>query len=100
MDYNATTPLDKQVVAAIRRSLETDWSNPSSQYPAGKEAKRSISHARSAIANMIGAKQPQDIVFVSGGTEVNENNFGFLVFRLFYKHYLILRQIISCFIRC
>ena len=75
MDYNATTPLEKEVVEAINKSLEQNWSNPSSQYKEGKEAKVAINSARSSIAQMINAKSPQDIVFVSGGTEVHIENF-------------------------
>ena len=70
MDYNATTPLERDVVHAINKSLESNWSNPSSQYEMGKEAKIAINNSRSAIATMINAKNSQDILFVSGGTEV------------------------------
>ena len=36
MDYNATTPLDREVLAAIHRSLKFAWGNPSSSHQAGK----------------------------------------------------------------
>jgi len=35
MDYNATTPLDREVLATIHRSLKFAWGNPSSSHQAG-----------------------------------------------------------------
>ncbi len=70
MDFNATTPLDPQVVEAISKSLIENWSNPSSLSAQGKEAKKQINESRKSIANMINANCPSDIIFVSGGTEV------------------------------
>jgi len=39
MDYNATTPLDREVLATIHRSLKFAWGNPSSSHQAGKMLK-------------------------------------------------------------
>jgi len=39
MDYNATTPLDREVLATIHRSLRFAWGNPSSLHLAGTELK-------------------------------------------------------------
>jgi len=39
MDYNATTPLDREVLATIHRSLRFAWGNPSSVHLAGTELK-------------------------------------------------------------
>jgi len=39
MDYNATTPLDREVLATIHRSLKFAWGNPSSSHLAGKMLK-------------------------------------------------------------
>lgn len=35
MDYNATTPLEPEVVQAITAAMQEAWGNPSSPYPAG-----------------------------------------------------------------
>ena len=80
MDYNATTPLDPRVVEAISKSLIENWSNPSSLSSRGKEAKRQINESRRQIAHMINAESQSDIIFVSGGTEVQSN---------FIKHSLV-----------
>lgn len=35
MDYNATTPLEPEVVQAVTEAMREAWGNPSSPYPAG-----------------------------------------------------------------
>ncbi|XP_032968701.1 selenocysteine lyase isoform X3 [Rhinolophus ferrumequinum] len=70
MDYNATTPLEPEVIQAMTEAMQEAWGNPSSPYPAGRKAKDIISAARESLAKMIGGK-PQDIIFTSGGTESN-----------------------------
>lgn len=35
MDYNATTPLDPEVIRAVTEAMRDAWGNPSSPYPAG-----------------------------------------------------------------
>ncbi|XP_077011671.1 selenocysteine lyase isoform X2 [Tamandua tetradactyla] len=70
MDYNATTPLEPEVMQAVEEAMRDAWGNPSSPYPAGRKAKDIINVARENLAKMIGGK-PQDIIFTSGGTESN-----------------------------
>ncbi|XP_054556165.1 selenocysteine lyase [Talpa occidentalis] len=70
MDYNATTPLEPEVIQAVVEAMRDAWGNPSSPYPAGRKAKAIIAAARENLAAMIGGA-PQDILFTSGGTESN-----------------------------
>lgn len=35
MDYNATTPLEPEVIQAMTEAMQEAWGNPSSPYPAG-----------------------------------------------------------------
>lgn len=35
MDYNATTPLEPEVIQAVTEAMREAWGNPSSPYPAG-----------------------------------------------------------------
>jgi selenocysteine lyase len=70
MDYNATTPLDRDVLAAIHRALKSAWGNPSSSYHAGVKAKSLVAESRQFVAAMIGAAA-DEIIFTSGGTEAN-----------------------------
>nr|XP_061834611.1 selenocysteine lyase-like [Nerophis lumbriciformis]XP_061834612.1 selenocysteine lyase-like [Nerophis lumbriciformis] len=70
MDYNATTPLEPEVMQAICEALQDAWGNPSSGYEAGVKAKAIIKQARENVARMVGGKA-EDIIFTSGGTEAN-----------------------------
>ncbi|XP_060567870.1 selenocysteine lyase-like [Ruditapes philippinarum] len=70
LDYNATTPLEPEVVESIQDALKSAWGNPSSSHHAGKSAKALIDQARENVARMLGAKS-SDIVFTSGGTEAD-----------------------------
>ncbi|XP_036610980.1 selenocysteine lyase [Trichosurus vulpecula] len=70
MDYNATTPLEPEVIQAVTEAMQEAWGNPSSPYLAGKKAKDMINAARENLAKMVGGK-PQDVIFTSGGTEAN-----------------------------
>ncbi|CAN9500804.1 unnamed protein product [Ophioblennius macclurei] len=70
MDYNATTPLEPEVIQAISEALQNAWGNPSSNYVAGIKAKAIINESRENVARMIGGKS-EDIIFTSGGTEAN-----------------------------
>ncbi|XP_052493063.1 selenocysteine lyase isoform X6 [Budorcas taxicolor] len=81
MDYNATTPLEPEVIEAMTEAMREAWGNPSSSYPAGRKAKEIINTARENLAKMIGG-QPQDVIFTSGGTESNN-----LVIQSMVKHF-------------
>ncbi|XP_017280699.1 selenocysteine lyase isoform X2 [Kryptolebias marmoratus] len=70
MDYNATTPLEPEVIQAVSEALWDAWGNPSSNYEAGVKAKAIINRSRQNVARMVGGKA-EDIVFTSGGTEAN-----------------------------
>ncbi|KAL1023369.1 hypothetical protein UPYG_G00039930 [Umbra pygmaea] len=70
MDYNATTPLEPEVIQAVTEALHEAWGNPSSSYTAGVKAKTIITQARESVARLVGGK-PDDIIFTSGGTEAN-----------------------------
>lgn len=41
MDYNATTPLEPEVIQAMTEAMREAWGNPSSPYPAGNPRRRS-----------------------------------------------------------
>lgn len=68
LDYNATTPIDPQVLRAMLPYLQEHFGNPSSNHPYGLNAKEAAWKAREQVANLIGAK-PDEIVFTSGGSE-------------------------------
>ena len=70
LDYNATTPIAKEVADAMRPYLDNYFGNPSSAHSFGVKTKTAIEKARSQIARLIGCKT-SEIVFTSGGTESN-----------------------------
>jgi cysteine desulfurase len=67
-DYNATTPLDPQVRAAMLPFLGEVWGNPSSMHHVGRQARAFLDEARERAAKVLGS-QPGEVVFTSGGTE-------------------------------
>ena len=69
-DYNATTPLDPEVRAAMNEALDGTFGNPSSMHSAGQAARRLVDRARAQVAALIGAAA-DEIVFTSGGTEAD-----------------------------
>ena len=70
LDYNATTPLDPAVRAAMLPFLDEIWGNPSSVHHVGRRARALLDEARDRAAKVLGAK-PSEIIFTSGGTESN-----------------------------
>ncbi|XP_072111819.1 selenocysteine lyase [Mobula birostris] len=82
MDYNATTPMESEVIQTVTEAMHEAWGNPSSSYAPGRKAKEWIDWSRETIAQMVGGR-PQDIIFTSGGTEANN-----LVFHTAVKYFL------------
>jgi len=70
LDYNATTPIMKEVAEAMQPYLFGYFGNPSSSHRFGVQAKMAVELARKQVADCLGA-QPAEIIFTSGGTESN-----------------------------
>ena len=70
LDYNASTPIDPAVAAAMRPFLEDHYGNPSSGHWASTEAKAALETARGQVASLLGC-HTDEIVFTSGGSEAN-----------------------------
>jgi cysteine desulfurase len=70
LDYNATTPIDKEVAEAILPYLTENFGNPSSNHEYGLIAKKAIENARKQVAELLNCS-PEEIIFTSGGTESN-----------------------------
>jgi cysteine desulfurase len=70
LDYNASTPVDPAVVAAMRPFLAGHYGNPSSGHWAATAAKAALETARSQVAALLGCHD-DEVVFTSGGSEAN-----------------------------
>jgi cysteine desulfurase len=70
LDYQATTPTDPRVVAAMLPYFTEIFGNPHSSHRFGKAAETAVEAARGQVASLIGA-DPREIVFTSGATEAN-----------------------------
>ncbi len=68
LDEAATTPLKRDVLAAMGPFLGPEFGNPSSHHEVGEAALRALDRARADVAEMLGAR-PGEITFTSGGTE-------------------------------
>lgn len=70
LDYNATTPIDKEVAGAMKPFLDELFGNPSSSHEFGIRTKKAVETARNQVAGLIGCSR-EEIIFTSGGTESN-----------------------------
>jgi cysteine desulfurase len=68
LDYNATTPVDPDVLKAMLPYHGDEFGNPSSAHALGRRARDAVEGARVEVASLIGAS-PDEILFTSGGTE-------------------------------
>ena len=75
LDHNATTPILPEVAAAMAECQSAAFANPESQHQLGRRARRALEDAREGIAEILGAdvtgRQPDLVIFTSGGTEAN-----------------------------
>lgn len=70
LDYNATTPIDKEVADAMAPYLYGFYGNPSSSHPYGTQTKLAVESARGQVAKLLNC-QPDEVIFTSGDTESN-----------------------------
>ncbi|MGC2294489.1 MAG: cysteine desulfurase family protein [Candidatus Acidiferrales bacterium] len=70
LDYNATTPVDREVLDAMLPYFSGNFGNASSIHSAGQRGRSAVDAARESVAALIEAK-PSEIVFTCGGTEAD-----------------------------
>ncbi len=67
-DHAATTPVSREVTAAMMPCFEQAWGNPSSMHGKGYEAKKYLEDARSTVADCLGCST-KEVFFTSCGSE-------------------------------
>jgi cysteine desulfurase len=70
LDYNATTPVDREVLDAMLPYFSGSFGNASSIHSTGQRGRAAVDAARESVATLLGAK-PSEIVFTCGGTEAD-----------------------------
>jgi cysteine desulfurase len=85
LDYNASTPVDPTVAAAMRPFLDNHYGNPSSGHWASTAAKTALETARSQVAALLSCHS-DEIVFTSGGSEANNLALKGVFFKLRATH--------------
>ncbi len=68
-DNAATTPLSPRALEAMTPYLTSRFGNPSGIHRVAREAARALADARARMAELLGADDPTEIFFTSGGTE-------------------------------
>jgi len=69
MDHTASRPIDPRVFKAMIPFFKEIYGNPSSLHSFGLDAKKALEESRTKVARLIGAENPEEIRFTSGGTE-------------------------------
>ena len=69
LDYNASTPMDPEVVDVMRQCLAFQG-HPSSPHPHGRQAAAAVEHSRDLVATALGCKK-SEVIFCSGSTEAS-----------------------------
>jgi cysteine desulfurase len=68
LDYNATTPVDPAVVAAMLPYLDTHFGNPSSSHFYAQATREAMTQARAQLAQLLSCA-PDEVIFTGGGSE-------------------------------
>ena len=70
-DNAATTKMSEAALKTMVSLIEETYGNPSSLYTFGQKAKEVLEQARAETAEAIGAADPREILFTSGGSEAD-----------------------------
>jgi len=68
LDHAATTPVAREVLAAMQPYFADEYGNPSSIHMLGQRGEAAVEWARAEVAAVLGCPA-QDVIFTSGGSE-------------------------------
>ncbi|MDD1727158.1 MAG: cysteine desulfurase [Methanothrix sp.] len=71
LDHQSCCPVDPRVEEFARRHSCIDFGNPSALHSRGLAAKAAVEEARGKVAELIGAENPECIIFTAGATQAN-----------------------------
>ncbi len=71
LDHSAASPLLPEVREAMRPYLDEEFGNPLSLHDWGDAPRDALEKARAQTAALIGATEPEEIIFTASGTESN-----------------------------
>jgi len=71
LDHQSCCPVDPRVEEFARRHSCIDFGNPSALHSRGLAAKAAVEEARGKVAELIGAENPESIIFTAGATQAN-----------------------------
>ena len=71
LDYAATTPVDPRVLEAMIPYFCSIFSNPSSKHSCGRDAAKAVADSRQILAQLLGARSSEEIIFTAGASEAN-----------------------------
>ena len=92
LDYQATTPVSKEILEKMIPYFSDNFGNPhSNNHSYGRSASEAVEEARENIANLINSNK-EEIIFTSGATESNNFAIKSVAKNYFEKDF----QIITC----
>lgn len=83
-DNAATTPISDEAMEEFIK-WNKQYGNSESVYKIGREASEVVENARKTIARLIGAAEPKNVIFTSGGCEGNSTAIKSMVLNLLAK---------------
>jgi len=85
LDYAATTPVKKEVLAAMLPYFKNEFGNPSSIHSWGQIARKAIDESRRTIAQFLNCRS-EEIIFTGSGSEADNLAITGLIYRLGSKN--------------
>ncbi|MBA3727514.1 MAG: aminotransferase class V-fold PLP-dependent enzyme, partial [Armatimonadetes bacterium] len=70
-DNAASTKVDPRVLEAMLPFFCENYANPSALHSPAQSSKMAIEDAREAVAELLGANDPSEVIFTSCATEAN-----------------------------